>query len=148
MVDDGVYDGVDPLSAPDIAEGRGRIPLPSISSPASPLVTRNIFVLMPAGRARSRASTSCQSTAATKEGWARASHSRDGSRRPRTRHGENVPSLLRLGWLQCRLSGVATVGESSGGVSLVDWNQRYPTLAIRIRIQTERRAADSQKLYR
>ena len=61
MVDDGVYDGVDPLSAPDIAEGRGRIPLPSISSPASPLVTRNLFVLMPAGRARSRASTSCRS---------------------------------------------------------------------------------------
>ena len=87
-------------------------------------------------------------TAAAKEGWARASHSRDGSRRPRTRHGENIPSLLRLGWLQCRLSGVATVGESSGGVSLVDSNQRYPTLAIRIRIQTVRRAADSQKLYR
>ena len=60
MVDDGVYDGVDPLPAPDIAEGRGRIPLPSMSSPASPLVTRNLFVLMPAGRARSRASTSCQ----------------------------------------------------------------------------------------
>ena len=59
MVDDGVYDGVDPLSAPDIAEGSGRIPLPSISSPASPLVTGNLFVLMPAGRARSRASTSC-----------------------------------------------------------------------------------------
>ena len=59
MVDDGVYDGVDPFSAPDIAEGRGRIPLPSISIPASPLVTGNLFVLMPAGRARSRASTSC-----------------------------------------------------------------------------------------
>ncbi|EJK44193.1 hypothetical protein THAOC_37290 [Thalassiosira oceanica] len=42
-MDDGVYHGIDPLSAPDIAEGRGRIPLPAICSPASSLVAGNLF---------------------------------------------------------------------------------------------------------
>ena len=43
-MDDGVYHGVDPLSAPDIAEGRGRIPLLAIFSlAASSLVTGNLF---------------------------------------------------------------------------------------------------------
>jgi len=91
MVDDGVYDGVDPFSAPDIAEGRGRIPLPSISIPASPLVTGNLFVLMPAGRHARERPHHVRIDRGGEEGWARPSHSRDGSRRPRTRHGENVP---------------------------------------------------------
>ncbi|EJK59931.1 hypothetical protein THAOC_19793, partial [Thalassiosira oceanica] len=42
-MDDGVYHGVDPLSAPDIVEGRGRIPPPAICSPASSLVAGNLF---------------------------------------------------------------------------------------------------------
>ena len=46
--------GVDPLSALDIGDGRGRIPLPSYSSQASPLVTENIFVSMPSDHARER----------------------------------------------------------------------------------------------
>jgi len=52
-MDDGVYHGVDPLSAPDIAEGRGRIPLSSTCGPASSLVTS---LLMSAVRSHSSAS--------------------------------------------------------------------------------------------
>ena len=138
--DDGVYHGVDPLSAPDIAEGRGRIPLPSICSPASPLVTGNLFVSMPAIRARVRASASCPDRLKRRRRM-------DGARQQSNRGAASPGMIWRGDPCTYRRKGgpsEPTTGRRRSG----KFRAACPSSAIKIRTQTVRRAADSRRLYR